>query len=193
MIYRLSKKTNRIHIRVDIHGVCTVVVPYRKNSFLQNSLIQKAKLFFNTSQDAIQKATERMNRRRIKQVEQNKCAVLDFRQNKNSSSMSKEEMKMKTQGIVHTYLREYNAYYKYTYNKIFVKHMKSRWGSCSRLKNLNFNSKLCLLKDEQIRYVVVHELCHLKEFNHGQSFWNLIQETIPNFKAIRRSMKYISI
>ena len=63
----------------------------------------------------------------------------------------------------------------------------------NNLKNLNFNSKLCLLKDEQIRYVVVHELCHLKEFNHGQSFWNLVQETIPNFKTIRRSMKYISI
>jgi predicted metal-dependent hydrolase len=66
---------------------------------------------------------------------------------------------------------------------------KSRWGSCSRKKNLNFNYKLIQLPLELADYIVVHELCHLQEFNHGQGFWNLVGETIPDYKARRDELR----
>jgi hypothetical protein len=40
-------------------------------------------------------------------------------------------------------------------------------------------------------YVVVHELCHLKELNHSQKFWNLVRETVPDYESIRKELKKI--
>jgi predicted metal-dependent hydrolase len=66
---------------------------------------------------------------------------------------------------------------------------RSRWGSCSRKGNLNFNYKLIQLPQELADYIVVHELCHLKQFNHSHAFWNLIAETIPNHIELRKILK----
>ncbi len=64
----------------------------------------------------------------------------------------------------------FNGHYNFSYNLIRIKDQKSRWGSCSRKGNLNFNYRVFLL-DEKLRdYIIVHELCHLKEMNHSKKF-----------------------
>jgi predicted metal-dependent hydrolase len=83
----------------------------------------------------------------------------------------------------------YNQYYGFKYNKINIKNQKTRWGSCSKKGNLNFNYKILFLSAETRDYIVVHELCHLKEFNHSKKFWNLVAETIPNYLQIRKNLK----
>ena len=70
----------------------------------------------------------------------------------------------------------------FSYNKIKITTANTRWGSCSSKKNLNFTYKLIMAPKEVIDYVVVHELCHLKEMNHSKSFWNEVQKIIPNYK-----------
>jgi predicted metal-dependent hydrolase len=67
----------------------------------------------------------------------------------------------------------YNEHYHFRYNRVSIKMQISRWGSCSRYGNLNFNYGLINLPQELADYVVVHELCHLKEMNHGPKFWAL--------------------
>ncbi len=57
----------------------------------------------------------------------------------------------------------------------------SNWGSCSSTGNINLSIRLLLLPVDVIRYVIIHELCHLKEMNHSKSFWNLVQTHCPNY------------
>ncbi|MCR4327892.1 MAG: M48 family metallopeptidase, partial [Patescibacteria group bacterium] len=53
----------------------------------------------------------------------------------------------------------------------------------------NFSYRILFLTPEVQDLIIVHELCHLKEFNHSEKFWNLVASTIPNYKAIRKELK----
>jgi predicted metal-dependent hydrolase len=86
---------------------------------------------------------------------------------------------------------EWNAYYQYPYKRIAVKQLSSRWGSCSSLGQLNFSYRILFLPEELQDYLVVHELCHLQEMNHSKNFWALVEQALPNYKVLRRSLKEI--
>jgi len=68
------------------------------------------------------------------------------------------------------------------YRRVLIKSQKSRWASCSKNKNLNFNSFLAALPYDVIDYVIIHELMHLVELNHSNRFWELVEMQDPNFK-----------
>lgn len=70
----------------------------------------------------------------------------------------------------------------FVYNKITIKNLVSRWGSCSTKGNLNFNCLLMLMPDYVIDYVVVHELCHLREMNHSEKFWAEVEKIMPDYQ-----------
>lgn len=84
-------------------------------------------------------------------------------------------------------------YFRSIYNlcpaRISIRNQKTRWGSCSRKGNLNFNYRIIHLPEKYQDYVVVHELCHLQEFNHLKSFWDLVGKTIPEHKKIRKEIR----
>lgn len=68
-------------------------------------------------------------------------------------------------------------------NRVTVRAQRSRWGSCSSKHNLNFNWKLILAPPQCLDYVVIHELCHLKEFNHSPRFWSLVEAQMKDYKV----------
>lgn len=76
-----------------------------------------------------------------------------------------------------------------SYGRITVRHQKSRWGSCSGKKNLNFNCLLMLAPERVRDYVVVHELCHLLEMNHSSRFWALVEKAMPDYKESRNWLR----
>ena len=86
-------------------------------------------------------------------------------------------------------LTHFAPHYKVTYARVTIKDMRSRWGSCSRKGNLNFNYRLLFLPPELVDYVVVHELCHLREMNHSRAFWWLVAETIPDFVVRKHALR----
>lgn len=76
----------------------------------------------------------------------------------------------------------YNQYLNIAYGTIRIKEQKGCYGSCSSKGNLNFNWKCILAPKDILDYVVVHELCHLKYFNHSIQFWRLVSSLMPDYK-----------
>jgi predicted metal-dependent hydrolase len=62
----------------------------------------------------------------------------------------------------------------FRYNKVFIKNIKTQWGSCSYKNNINLNLHIMRLPDHLIDYVLNHELCHTVHKNHSPEFWNLL-------------------
>ncbi len=94
---------------------------------------------------------------------------------------------------VHERIAHWNTHYNFTYGRITIRNQHSRWGSCSTKGNLNFNYRIALIPLELADYIIVHELCHLKEFNHGKAFWDLIAETIPDYTERMIELKKINM
>lgn len=90
--------------------------------------------------------------------------------------------------VIQGRIEYYNAFYGFSYNKIFVKNQKTCWGSCSEKKNLNFNYKITLLPKSLMDYVIVHELCHLKELNHSDRFWALVEKQMPEYRKQKKQL-----
>ncbi len=99
--------------------------------------------------------------------------------------------KKQAREIVERKVDELNAlpHYQFTIKRIAIRNQKSRWGSCSAKGNLNFNYKVALLPEHLCDYVVVHELCHLREFNHSRRFWDLVAIAVPDYRARRAELR----
>jgi hypothetical protein len=91
--------------------------------------------------------------------------------------------------LIRSKLEHFSDFYQVKYNKITIRRQRTRWGSCSARKNLSFNYRIALLPEAVADYIIVHELCHLREFNHSRSFWRLVAQTIPDYRKIRRELK----
>ena len=83
----------------------------------------------------------------------------------------------------------FNKLYKLKFKNISIRNQSTRWGSCSRKGSLNFNYKIALLPKDLADYIIVHELCHLKEHNHSPRFWKLVELTIPDYMKRRKELK----
>jgi predicted metal-dependent hydrolase len=79
----------------------------------------------------------------------------------------------------------WNTHYGFSFGRIAIRDQKSRWGSCSRQGNLNFNWRLLLAPTSVLDYIVIHELSHLKEGNHSPRFWSLVAECCPSYRDQR--------
>lgn len=95
--------------------------------------------------------------------------------------------------LVKERLEYWNQFYNFKYNKVFIKNTKSRWGSCSKKGNLNFNYRIALIEPVLADYIIVHELCHIGEFNHSPKFWSLVERTIPDWKLRRAKLMKIPV
>lgn len=91
--------------------------------------------------------------------------------------------------VINDRLLYWNQWYGYSWQRVAIRNQRRCWGSCSSKKNLNFSYKLQFLPPCLHDYVVVHELCHLEELNHGEQFWALVEKTIPDYVARRARLR----
>ena len=166
----LKKVRNSRHMRVLVHGDGRVVAtaPYR-------ATYGAMERFLFSREDWIKKALSKFASR--KSVLPG-LGVVNYKKHKGQA-----------RGFVLDRLEHFNQFYNFKYNRVSIRNQKSRWGSCSKKGNLNFNYKIIFLPPEQADYIIVHELCHLKELNHSKRFWDLVSCAIPCYKEIRRKLK----
>lgn len=175
---RFNPRSKSIRIAISSHGDLNVSVPIRTPI----SLIEK---FIILKKDWI---IENIKKAQI-HVGENNFGNLNRQDRKKASKNEYEKYKNQALKIATEKTEKWNLHYKFKYNKISIKNQKTRWGSCSRRGNLNFSYKIALLPDYLADYLVVHELCHLNEFNHSHRFWALVEQTIPDYKRVRGDLK----
>lgn len=98
-------------------------------------------------------------------------------------------LKDRTASLIQQRLHFFAPLVGVTYGRVTIRHQRTRWGSCSAKGNLNFNCLLALTPPEVLDYVVVHELCHLRELNHSSHFWAAVERVLPDYAASRKWLK----
>jgi len=169
-IIKKSKRARHLSLAVRYDASVVLTVPRRVS-------IAEAQKFFNTKIDWVKE--------KIDFYKNNSPKRIDLRGSRAEYLKHKEAARK----LIKSKLEKFNAFYNFEFNRLAIKNQATAWGSCSVKKNLNFNYRLFLLPETLSEYIVVHELCHLKEMNHGKKFWQLVEQTIPNHKQIRKSLK----
>ena len=101
------------------------------------------------------------------------------------SAVSESQARTTARELVSTSARAEAERIGVQYRRIRIGGQRTLWGSCSRRGTLSFNWRLVLAPAEVLDYVVVHEVCHLREPNHSRSFWGLVEERRPQWRKQR--------
>jgi len=86
-------------------------------------------------------------------------------------------------------LSELAEWYSFTYNRVFIRNQRTRWGSCSSKNNISLNIKLALLPNELMDYVILHELVHTRLKNHSKDFWGELNALVGDAKRLSSRLK----
>lgn len=164
-----SRRARRLRLAIHCDGTLVVTKPFFLRAHLAEEFIREKAEWILTKLDYYKKFP-----RMFPEAE---------------SPAAYAENKEKAQRLIAERLKYFNEFYKFQYAAVRVRNQKTRWGSCSRRGNLSFNYRLAFLPPEVADYVIVHELCHLREFNHSARFWEQVARTLPNYAARRRALK----
>jgi len=97
--------------------------------------------------------------------------------------------KKQARGVLTERVEYFAQKHAFKVSKIRISSARTRWGSCSHKGILSFTWRLVMAPLNVIDYVVVHELCHLKEMNHSKSFWAQVEAILPDYKQQRAWLK----
>lgn len=163
---RSRRKTIAIQVKED--GSVVVRMPWRASR-------RQAEAFLQEKREWVERQQRRMELRRSRQP------------------LLTEEERKRGRALARKIIPQRTAWYAgkmgVTYNRIFLREQKTRWGSCSGQGNLNFNWKLILLPQELMDYVIVHELAHRREMNHSEQFWKIVEEVLPDYRERRKRLR----
>jgi predicted metal-dependent hydrolase len=106
-----------------------------------------------------------------------------------SPSAAETAARRDARAVIGARVRHWASIMGLTYKRVAIKDQRTLWGSCSGRGNLNFNWRLAAAAPEVLDYVVIHELCHLREMNHSRNFWALVQAHCPEYAARRRWLR----
>lgn len=176
--YTIKKSTKARQLRITIHrdGGVIVTVPHRMSELAAARFVQEKKKW-------IEKKVGEMIARKAapSALSMPKGSAEDLQKNKDVAL-----------ALVQEKLNYFNRSYGFTWKNVTVKNLVSRWGSCSKIGHLNFSYKIIYLPKDLADYLIVHELCHLGEFNHSEKFWHLVGKAIPNYATLRQELRKLN-
>lgn len=169
VLFERSKRAKRLNISVKpFHGV-RVAVPYA-------SSLKKAEEFVHTKAAWLNRQLEK-----IKQYEEK------YNFNPNNAGYIDKAKAKKT--LVKR-LKWLASKYGFSYNRVFIRNQKTRWGSCSSKNNISLNMKLVRLPDELVDYVILHELAHTIKKDHSKAFWAEMDKLVGNGKQMSSRLRH---
>ena len=118
-------------------------------------------------------------------------SLLGTQKSTDSKPVSPEilELTAKAKEELPAIIKKYAEVMDVTYNRITIRHQKTRWGSCTKTGNLSFNCLLMKMPENVRDYVIIHELAHCKELNHSTKFWTIVAEYCPWYKEPKLWLK----
>ena len=139
----------------------------------------------------IVKAPRRVSKKKIEKILEQKSEWIQKTIEKETKKQEKKPLYTKEEfkEIVEKYANELVKQTGLVPNKITIKKIKYAWGSCSSKKNITINLELIKYSEQAIRYVILHEFCHIKYMNHSKDFWNLVEKYMPNYKQVKKEFK----
>ena len=168
VLFERSKRAKHVNISVKPFMMVRVAVP-------DGLSFKKAEEFVNAKTDWIQRHLDRM-----KQYEKESNIAPD-------ASVNIDRTKAKRK--LTRRLKHLAGKHGFTYNRVFIRNQKTRWGSCSHKNNISLNIKIFRLPEELMDYVILHELAHTRFKNHGNNFWAELDRLVGNGKGMASKLK----
>ena len=161
-----KRKTLCLQVKRDGHVV--IRCPYRTS---------KAKIeeFYNSHIDWVKKKLEINNNRMVPLGELDKNEI--------------DELKRKAKEYIPLRVEYFARVMGVTPSNVSINQAKTRFGSCSSKKRLNFSCNVMRYPNDAIDYVIVHELAHIKELNHSKRFWAIVEDVLPDYKERQQLLK----
>jgi predicted metal-dependent hydrolase len=173
---RVSTRARRCSIHVGPRGV-TLVVPRRMP-------VRDAESFLRSNADWV--------RRRMEALRRNAPAPLPpgtvlYRGEPLPAAIPPDRMerwlKRQARSLLAAEVQRQASRMRLHPKRISVRDQRTRWGSCSTTGTLSLSWRLVMAPPEVMAYVVIHELAHLAEHNHGPRFWSLVEQHCPDYRA----------
>lgn len=209
--YEVSyKDMRRIILKIDNKNKIKVSCPFYTsdstlNSFIYENMNQIMKLKerkeenskfnieknnFSLLGNKINVSIKRTNGNNTFSFKQNILSI-NLRNNDDLFNVMKRFYNKEAKKIIPKYVDDLEHLTGINCNSLSIKWMDSKWGHCDSFNNIVLSSKLLIHKEEIIRYVIIHELCHIIHKNHSSDFWDLVSKYAPNYKELRKEMKGI--
>ena len=163
VFFERSKRARHLNISVKPFKEIRVAVPYGV-SFKEAEKVAYSQIRW------IQKQLDRM-----RELEDKHKAFSE-----NSTKIDRSEARKRLVGR----LNELSELHGFTYNRVFIRNQKTRWGSCSDENNISLNMKLLALPEELVDYVILHELVHTRIKNHTKDFWMKLDRIVGDAKTL---------
>lgn len=203
VLFKKSKRAKYMQLKIYRTGEINLIVPFKYNYKDANNFLEREKKWVEKK---ISKLAFNMNKFRylgcelklsINTEKKDKlfylCAeegelILPEDENLSVETLFNKWLFDKANEFIPKRVDELANKHGFSFNNVKVKSLKSRWGSCSSKKNLSFNYKLMSFDANIIDYVIIHELCHLKQMNHSIKFWKLVKEITPQYKIYKQQL-----
>lgn len=209
-IYRLriSKRAKNIQIQIRQDGTAHFILPYKfrnfdyktfihtKSDWLKKHLSRKHSdefLFFGEEISIISNYDLFVKTAEYSLVNKTLIVKLPVNDQRTLKQIYENWLYINAADYLHERLFELAGIHQFKPQRITVRRQKTRWGSCSQSGCISLNFKLVTLRKELIDYIIIHELCHLKELNHSYKFWKLVEEILPGYQEFRKELKQIKI
>ncbi len=160
--FEKSKKARRVVISIKSQNNVRVAVPRFVSFRRAESFVRQKLVWIKNQQTKISEKT-------------------------NATEQSKDVSIIEKSNIINRVVFLANKY-GFEYNKIKLRKMKTRWGSCTHNNNISLNIGLVVLTDELKDYIILHELVHTKIKNHSQEFWTELSKYVAHPKLLNRML-----